>query len=132
MERFWITMAHAASLVAHGALAAQDGVRLVTAHDPVEMAIGELAERIWSTAVGGAAEMHIAGVRPGETMSEVLVGPGEELGAELHQGAAAIAGDAPLETAAAVVEEVERAAGPEERRATWLEALAAAPVPVPE
>ena len=44
MERFWITMAHAAALVAQGALAAGAGVRLVTAHDPVELPIGEVAD----------------------------------------------------------------------------------------
>jgi nucleoside-diphosphate-sugar epimerase/sugar phosphate isomerase/epimerase len=129
MERFWITMAHAAALIAHGVLAAGSGERLLTAHDPVEMPIGEVAERIWSVAAGGAAEMHIAGVRPGETMSEVLVGPGEELGGELHQGACAIHGEAPVDAAAAVVAEVDGAGSAEERRALWLDALAATPAP---
>jgi nucleoside-diphosphate-sugar epimerase/sugar phosphate isomerase/epimerase len=133
MERFWITLAHAASLVAHGALAAGGGTRLLTAADPVELPIGVLAERIWRTAgAPGEPDLHIAGVRPGETMSEVLVGPGEELGGELHQGAAAITGDdgaAALAHASAVVEEVERAGGADERRAVWLEAIAAAPAP---
>jgi nucleoside-diphosphate-sugar epimerase/sugar phosphate isomerase/epimerase len=123
MVRFWITMAHAASLVVHGCLAARDGVRLLTAHDPIELSIGELAERIWRTAAGGEPDLHVAGVRPGETMSEVLVGPGEELGGELWQGAVSIEhGASP--SAAAIVDEVECAAGAAERRAVWLEAMA--------
>jgi nucleoside-diphosphate-sugar epimerase/sugar phosphate isomerase/epimerase len=129
MERFWITMAHAASLVAHGSLAASSGVRLVTAFDPVEQAIGDVASRIWQLSAGGAADMHIAGVRPGETMNEVLIGPGEELGDELYQGVCAITAEAPVETAAAVVDAVDEAASAEERRQIWLDALAAAPAP---
>jgi nucleoside-diphosphate-sugar epimerase/sugar phosphate isomerase/epimerase len=125
MVRFWITMAHAASLLAHGCLAARDGVRLLTAHHPVELSIGELAERIWRTAVGGEPDVHVAGVRPGETMNEVLVGPGEELGGELWQGAASIEPDATLSAAAAIVDEVERAAGAAQRRVLWLQAMAA-------
>lgn len=131
MERFWITMAHAAALVAQGALAAQEGVRLVTAHDPVEMAIGELAARIWRAAVGGEPDMHIAGVRPGETMSEVLVGPGEELGGELRQGVCSIDGVADLALASSLVDEVERAGDVDVRRALWLEAMAPAPGAAP-
>jgi nucleoside-diphosphate-sugar epimerase/sugar phosphate isomerase/epimerase len=129
MERFWITMAHAASLIAHGSLVAASGGRLLTAHDPLEMPIGELAERIWSVAAGGAPDIHIAGVRPGETMSEVLVGPGEELGGEIHQGTATISSTAPVELAAAVVAEVDGADSAEQRRQLWLEALAAARAP---
>lgn len=125
MVRFWITMAHAASLVAHGALAARGGTRLLTAAEPVELEIGLIAERIWSLAgPGGAADMHVAGVRPGETMSEILVGPGEELGEEVRMGAAAILGDAPTDAAAAIVDAVERCSGAEERRRAWLGALA--------
>jgi nucleoside-diphosphate-sugar epimerase/sugar phosphate isomerase/epimerase len=130
MERYWITMAHAASLVAHGCLAADEGVRLLTAHEPVALSIGELARRIWRAAAGGEPDIHVAGVRPGETMTEVLVGPAEELGGELRQGAAAILGGTPadqLAAAAAVVEEVERASDADERRALWLEAMTAVP-----
>ncbi|HEX2084655.1 MAG TPA: polysaccharide biosynthesis protein [Solirubrobacteraceae bacterium] len=124
MVRFWITMAHAASLVAHGALAARGGTRLLTAAEPVELEIGAIAERIWALAgPGGPADMHVAGVRPGETMTEVLVGPGEELGEEVRMGAAAILGDAPTDAVAAVVDEVEACTGAEERRQAWLAAL---------
>ena len=133
MVRFWITMAHAASLVAHGALAARDGTRLLTAAEPVEEEIGAIAERIWTLAgPSGPADMHIAGVRPGETMSEILVGPGEELGEEVRMGAAAILGDAPTDAAAAVVEEVERCSGAEERRQAWLAALTPPRAAVPK
>jgi nucleoside-diphosphate-sugar epimerase len=124
MVRYWITMAHAASLVAHGCLAARDGMRLLTAHDPVELSIGELAQRIWRTAASSEPDVHVAGVRPGETTNEVLVGPGEELGGELWQGAASIERDAGPSVAAAIVDEVERAAGASERRAVWLDAIA--------
>jgi FlaA1/EpsC-like NDP-sugar epimerase len=120
-------MAHAASLVAHGSLAAAGGTRLLTAADPAELSVGTLADRIWRSATGGSEpEVHIAGVRPGETMNEVLVGPGEELGAVLQQGVVGILGDAPTDAAAAVVEEVERCASAEERRRAWLRALAPA------
>ena len=125
MERFWITMAHAAALVAHGCLAAGAGARLLTAAEPEELPIGILAERIWEQAgPAGPPDLHIAGVRPGETMTEVLVGPGEQLGAELFQGAAVILGDAPTDVAAAVVAEVERCSTADERRRAWLSALA--------
>ena len=126
MERYWITMAHAVALIAHGALATADGVRLVTAHDPQVLSVGELAERIWREAgPGGDPELHVLGVRPGETMNEVLFGAGEELGsAELHQGLVDITGDAPTEAAAAVVGDVEACSSAEERRRAWLHALA--------
>jgi FlaA1/EpsC-like NDP-sugar epimerase len=127
MVRYWITMPHAASLVAHGALAARAGERVVTAHDPVELDIGTLAERIWGQAGAGEPQIHIAGVRPGETMREVLTGPGEDLGGELFQGAASIQGVEGGEDLVPVVEEVERSASAEERRRVWLAAMA--PVP---
>jgi FlaA1/EpsC-like NDP-sugar epimerase len=135
MRRFWITKAHAASLVAHGCLAAGAGARLLTAADPDELEIGVLAERIWqqaspSAGSGAEPELHVAGVRPGETMDEVLVGPGEAMGAELFQGAAVVLGDPPLEVAAAVVAEVDRCTGVDERRQAWLRAMAPPAAPV--
>jgi nucleoside-diphosphate-sugar epimerase/sugar phosphate isomerase/epimerase len=127
MLRFWITMAHAASLVAHAALAAGAGARLVTAAAPAELSVGELAARIWRAA-GREEEpaLHVMGMRPGETLDEVLVGPGEEVGDELHQGTAAILGDAPTDDAAALVADVEAADGFEGRRRAWLAGLGAA------
>ncbi len=132
MVRYWITMAHAAALVAHSSLAATAGTRLLTAAQPVETEIGLIAERIWHAAgPGGPPDMHVAGVRPGETMTEILVGPGEELGEEAHMGAVSILGEAPTDAAAAVVEAVERCAGAEERRQAWLGALTPPRAPVP-
>ena len=44
MTRYWITKAHAATLAAHGALLAGEGVRLATASEPTVLTVGELAE----------------------------------------------------------------------------------------
>ena len=52
MERYWITMAHAAALVAQALL---PGPGLLTAADPVELTVGVLAARIWRGAGGGAS-----------------------------------------------------------------------------
>src|SRR5436309_11276333 len=93
MIRYWITRGHAASLVAHAALLVEGGCSLVTAADPVSLTVGELAERTWSGVHGSGevAPLHIVGVRAGETMHEVLVGPGEQREGERLQGAATIA-----------------------------------------
>ncbi len=126
MLRFWITQAHAAVLVAAGALGDDP---LLTAAEPATLTVGELAERIWTRAgPGGPPDLNVVGVRPGETMTEVLTGPGEALGDEVRQGVAAIDAEPATAAAAAVVEEVEAGRGPDERRAAWLRALA--PVPV--
>ncbi len=124
MVRYWITMAHAATLAAHSALLARDGVALATAADAVTLTVGELAERIW-TASGrpGAPSVDVVGIRPGETMSEVLVGPGEELGEERLQGIAPIEGGVPTTAPAWVLERLPERGTREERRAVWLEAL---------
>ena len=47
MVRYWVTMAHAATLAAHAALLAAEGAHLAGPADPVELSVGELAERIW-------------------------------------------------------------------------------------
>src|SRR5205814_6799141 len=105
MIRFWITMSHAACLVAQATLLARDGVPLCTASDAVTLTVGELAERIWRLAgPGGETEIELLGIRRGETLTEVLTGPGEELGAERFQGIAAIEGEIPTAGAAWVVE----------------------------
>jgi FlaA1/EpsC-like NDP-sugar epimerase len=123
MLRYWITGAHAVALLAHGGLLAARGERLVTAADPANMTVGELAARIWRAAgAPGDAAIDEVGVRAGETMNEVLVGGGETLAPEVYQGAAPIAAAAagPLAAAARDAAEAET---PEERRAVWLEAL---------
>ena len=64
-------------------------------------------------------------------MSEVLVGPGEELGGELHQGAAAIAGDGRRRRRRPPRSSTRSSArgGAEERRAAWLDARSRAAPP---
>jgi nucleoside-diphosphate-sugar epimerase len=124
MERFWITMAHAAALIAQGALLAGER-RLVTAADPVVMSVGDLATRIWH-GTGHADDPAIAlmGVRPGEVMREVLTGEGERTGPELLQGLAPIDGPEPTAAARALVASLAQEGGVQERRARWTAALA--------
>ena len=124
MLRYWITTAHAATLAAHAALLAAERVPLATAADPVTLTVGELAERIWRTAgQPGSPDVDIVGIRPGETMSEVLLGSGEELGSERHQGTASIEGEIPTAAPAWVLERLPERGTREEARAVWLEAL---------
>src|SRR5262249_25726181 len=64
MLRYWITMAHAASLASHGALLARDGVRLAAPSDAVVLTVGELAQRIWREAGGsGEADIELLRIR---------------------------------------------------------------------
>jgi len=123
-EELGRAQAHAATLAAHGALLASDGVLLAGAHDPVVLTVGELAKQIWRLAGNeGEPDMDVIGIRPGETTSEVLVGPGEELGEERHQGIAEIVGEIPAAAPAWVVERLPAAGGREEARAVWMEAM---------
>src|SRR5213592_1184402 len=123
MVRYWITRGHAASLVAHAALLVEGGCPLVTAADPVSLTVGELAERTWHGVhgPGEVAPVHIVGVRAGETMREVLVGPAERLEGERLQGAAPIAGAPPADGLADAVAALDALHGLETRRAHWLE-----------
>jgi nucleoside-diphosphate-sugar epimerase/sugar phosphate isomerase/epimerase len=124
MMRFWITGAHAALLLAHGTLLAAEGEVLATPHDPAELSVGELAERIWRAAgAGDEADVELLGIRRGETLSEVLTGPGEQLGPERMQGIAAIAGGPVAPGPAWVAERLEAGADREAARAVWLEAM---------
>jgi FlaA1/EpsC-like NDP-sugar epimerase len=124
MLRYWITLAHAATLVAHATLLAAEGEVVATAADPVQLSVGELGERIWAQ-VGppGPPQVDLVGIRRGETLTEVLVGEGEELGPERRQGIAAIAGDGSTAGAAWVSEHLPERASREEARAVWLEAM---------
>ena len=73
MMRFWITGAHAALVLAHGALLAADGEVLSTPHDPAELSVGELAQRIWRAAgAGETADIELLGIRRGETLRSLL------------------------------------------------------------
>jgi nucleoside-diphosphate-sugar epimerase/sugar phosphate isomerase/epimerase len=124
MVRYWITMPHAACLVAQAALLAGEGVPLCSPHDPEMLTVGELAERIWRLAgPGGETEIELLGIRRGETLSEVLTGPGETLGEEGHQGICAIDGEIPSAGAAWVIERLPARGSREEARAIWLEAM---------
>ena len=124
MVRYWITMSHAACLVAQAALLAGEGVPLCSPHDPEMLTVGDLAERIWRLAgPGGDTEIELLGIRRGETLSEVLTGPGEALGEERHQGICAIDGEIPTAGAAWVIERLPARGSREEARAIWLEAM---------
>jgi nucleoside-diphosphate-sugar epimerase/sugar phosphate isomerase/epimerase len=124
MLRYWITMAHAATLAAHGALLAGEGALLAGPADPVVLTVGELAGQIWQRAGRpGLPELDLVGIRPGETLSEVLTGPEEELGEERHQGIAAIVGDIPTAAPAWVVERLPERGTREDSRPVWLEAM---------
>jgi FlaA1/EpsC-like NDP-sugar epimerase len=124
MTRYWITMAHAATLAAHGALLAGEGAALATASDPTVLTVGELAGRIWREAGRtGSPDIDLLGIRRGETLSEVLVAPGEELGDERHEGIAAIEGETSIAGAAWVAERLTANATREEARSVWLEAM---------
>jgi nucleoside-diphosphate-sugar epimerase/sugar phosphate isomerase/epimerase len=124
MVRYWITMAHAVALLAHGALVAREGAVLAAPADPAMLTVGELAERIWTQAGGdGEAALDLVGIRRGETMSELLTGPGEELSGEPHHGISVIQGEIPTAGAAWVVERLPEHATRESARAVWLEAM---------
>jgi nucleoside-diphosphate-sugar epimerase/sugar phosphate isomerase/epimerase len=124
MVRYWISLPHAAALVAQTALLASEGTLLATAADPTTLTVGDLAERIWRGAGrSGSPEVEVVGLRPGEVMAEVLVGPGESLAAEVYQGVAAIEGDIPTAAPAWVLEHLPENGTREEMRAAWLEAL---------
>lgn len=132
MRRYWITMGHAATLIAHGALSAAAGTPLVTAADPVTLTVGQLAQRIWRCAGRcGAPDVALLGVRAGETMEEVLVGGDEVLGEERFAGCAPIEGTAALpgEVARELVARLDAEPDAALRRAHWTQALARPLVP---
>lgn len=122
MARFWITGPQAATLMACGALLAPTDEVLAGAVDPVTMTVGELARRIWRQA-GHAddPDLEIVGVRPGETMTEVMTGPGERQGAAAYPGFAPIR--SPLTLDESLVAAVGEAAPGAARRAVWLDVL---------
>jgi nucleoside-diphosphate-sugar epimerase len=124
MVRYWITMAHAAAAAAQAPLLADEGVALATPSDTVTLTVGELAERIWrADGPTGEPEFDLVGIRPGETLSEVLTGPGEELGEPRRQGIAPILGEIPTAGPAWVLERLPVNGSRAEARAVWLEAM---------
>jgi nucleoside-diphosphate-sugar epimerase/sugar phosphate isomerase/epimerase len=124
MVRYWITMAGAASLLAHALLVAGPAENLVAASDAVTLTVGDVAERIWRLAgAEGEPPIERIGVRPGETMSEVIAGPGEELAQDAFPGVAAIRTAEPGAELAEMVAALEDHPTPADRRAAWLAAL---------
>jgi FlaA1/EpsC-like NDP-sugar epimerase len=123
MTRYWITLAHATLSLAQAVLLARDDVRLAAPADPVMLTVGELAERIWRLAGSGDPAIDLVGIRRGETLSEVLTGEGEHLGAERFQGIAPIEGEISFSAAQWVAERLDTGAGRAEARAIWLEAM---------
>ena len=95
MMRYWITMAHAALVLAHGALLAAEGEVLATPHDPAELSVGELAERIWRAAGAGEERRHRAARHPPRRDAERGADRARRAARRrAHQGIAAIAGGA--------------------------------------
>jgi FlaA1/EpsC-like NDP-sugar epimerase len=124
MLRFWITMAHAVTAAAHGALLAGNGVRLATPAGAPEFTVGELARRIWRSAgLEGEPHVDLLGIRRGETMEEVLVGPGEQLGIELHPGIVEIESDVSTAAASWVAERIGAETSREAAREIWRAAM---------
>jgi FlaA1/EpsC-like NDP-sugar epimerase len=124
MVRYWVTMAHAATLAAHAVLLAEDGATLAVPADPATLTVGELAKAIWSAAgQAGEPEFDLIGIRAGETVNEVLVGPGERTGPESHQGIAPIEAEVPIAGPAWVAERLPERGALDDVRAVWLEAM---------
>ncbi len=124
MVRYWITMGHAATLAAHAALLGRDGAVLAGPADPVTLTVGQLAERIWrETGGGGMPSLDLVGVRPGEVLREVLLGPEEEWGAQSRPGICSIDAAARKSEWPLPDEGLLERAGREQARAAWLEAM---------
>jgi nucleoside-diphosphate-sugar epimerase len=124
MLRYWVTMAHTTTLAAHAALLAGDGAHLAVPADPVELSVGQLAERIWRVAGrAGAPDMDLVGIRRGETLSETLLGSGERLGSVRHQGVTTIESEIPTAGPAWIAERLSDGSTREQARAVWLEAM---------
>jgi nucleoside-diphosphate-sugar epimerase/sugar phosphate isomerase/epimerase len=124
MLRYWITMAHAVTAAAHGALLAAHGARLATPGGAPELTVGEVATRIWRGAgLDGEPNVELLGIRRGETMGEVLVGPGERLGEELYPGLVEIESDVSTAAASWVAERIGAETSREAAREVWREAM---------
>jgi nucleoside-diphosphate-sugar epimerase/sugar phosphate isomerase/epimerase len=124
MLRYWITMAHAVTAAAHGALLAAHGARLATPGGAPELTVGEVATRIWRGAgLDGEPNVELLGIRRGETMAEVLVGPGERLGEELYPGLVEIESDVSTAAASWVAERIGAETSREAAREVWREAM---------
>ena len=67
--------------------------------------------------------MDVVGIRPGETLSEVLTAQDETIAATSRQGIAPIVGEIPITAPAWVLERLPESGTREDARAVWLEAL---------
>ena len=108
------------------ALLAAEGVALAAPADAVKLTVGELAERIWRAARPRRARpsIDVVGIRPGETLSEVLTGPGETLGRpSATRASPPIEGEIPTAGPAWVPSGCPSAAAARRSRAVWLEAM---------
>jgi nucleoside-diphosphate-sugar epimerase/sugar phosphate isomerase/epimerase len=124
MLRYWITMAHAVTAAAHGALLAANGSLLAAPADPPELTVGDLGTCIWSGAGHtGEPDVQLLGIRRGETLHEVLLGPGETLGEEQYPGVRPIEGELPTDAASWVSERIGEDTNREAARAVWREAI---------
>jgi nucleoside-diphosphate-sugar epimerase/sugar phosphate isomerase/epimerase len=124
MLRYWITMAHAVTAAAHGALLAAQGARLATPASAPEFTVGDLAARIWQGAgLEGEPSVELLGIRRGETMGEVLIGPGEQLGAEPYPGIVEIESDVSTAAASWVAERIGADTSREVAREVWRAAM---------
>ena len=124
MVRYWITMGHAVCMAAHGVLLASEGSLLAAPADPVTLTVGELASQIWRHAGReGEPEVALLGIRPGETMTEVLTGAAEELDRERYQGIAAVHSKIPTAGPEWVDERLPETGDRAAVRAVWLQAI---------
>ena len=124
MVRYWITMAHAATLPAHGALLAGEGVRVAAPPTPEMLTVGELAERIWSRGRSRRARpTWICSASAAASAERGVDRSRRAPGARAHQGLAAISGEIPTAGPAWVAERLPARGGREEARAVWLEAM---------
>jgi len=100
-------------------------VALAGPSDPPQLTVGELARRIWREARReGEPNVELTGIRRGETLSEVIVSPDEEIGREERfPGIAPIAAEIPTAAPAWIAERLPSGGGREESRVLWREAM---------
>jgi FlaA1/EpsC-like NDP-sugar epimerase len=86
--------------------------------------VGELALRIWRCAgLKGEPHVDLLGIRRGETMEEVLTGPGEQLGAEPFPGIVEIESEVSTAAASWVAERLGAETSREVAREVWRAAM---------
>ena len=124
MTRFWITMAHAATLAAHGALVAGEGVRLATAVRPD--GAHRRRARVANLEPGrrdGTPEIDVLGIRRGETLTEVLWRRARNWAASVTRASPRSRATCRSPARHGSPSGCRRAATREEARSVWLEAM---------